>query len=61
MLAWAAVADPAVAGGGGKKHEIYVAAFGGHLFYDLFFQGRGAGSRALALPRIRYLADAWCE
>ena len=27
--------------GGGKKHEIYVAAFGGHLFYDLFVQGWG--------------------
>ena len=22
-------------------HEIYVAAFGGHLFYDLFVQGWG--------------------
>ena len=21
---------------GAEKHEIYVAAFGGHLFYDLF-------------------------
>ena len=28
-------------GGGDKKHEIYVAAFGGHLFYDLFVQGWG--------------------
>ena len=28
-------------GGGGKKHEIYATAFGGHLFYDLFLQGRG--------------------
>ena len=27
--------------GGGEKHEIYAAAFGGHLFYDLFLQGRG--------------------
>ena len=26
---------------GGEKHEIYVAAFGGHLFYDLFSQGWG--------------------
>ena len=36
--------DPAARWGtGGKKHEIYVAAFGGHLFYDLFLQGwRGA-------------------
>ena len=24
---------------GGKKHEIYAAPFGGHLFYDLFLQG----------------------
>ena len=30
-------------GGGGvaKKHGIYAAAFGGHLFYDLFSQGHG--------------------
>ena len=26
-------------GGGGKKHEIYVAALGSHLFHDLFLQG----------------------
>ena len=26
---------------GDEKHEIYVAAFGGHLFYELFSQGRG--------------------
>ena len=25
-----------VKGAGGKKHEIYAAAFGGELFYDLF-------------------------
>ena len=30
-----AVADPwPVMGKGVKKHEIYAAAFGGHLFYD---------------------------
>ena len=23
------------------KHEIYAAAFSGHLFYDLYLQGRG--------------------
>ena len=23
---------------GGEKHEIYMAAFGSHLFYDLFLQ-----------------------
>ena len=34
------VADPA-AGLGGEKHEIYAAAFGGHLFYDLILQGWG--------------------
>ena len=27
---------------GGKKHEFYVAAFSGHLFYDLFSQGQMA-------------------
>ena len=27
--------------GGAEKHEIYVAAFGSHLFYDLFLQGQG--------------------
>ena len=26
---------------GAEKHEIYAAAFGGHLFYDLFLQGQG--------------------
>ena len=39
------VADPAVGcggGGRGEKHEIYVAAFSGHHFYDLFSQGQGA-------------------
>ena len=35
------VADPAAGYGGAEKHEIYVAAFVGHLFYDLFSQGRG--------------------
>ena len=27
-----------------EKHEIYAAAFGGHLFNDLFLQGRGRGA-----------------
>ena len=27
--------------GGGEKHEIHAVAFGSHLFYDLFLQGRG--------------------
>ena len=30
------VADP---GSSGEKHEIYVATFDSHLFYDLFLQG----------------------
>ena len=33
------VADPPA-----EKHEIYAAAFGGHLFNDLFLQGRGRGA-----------------
>ena len=36
--------------GGAKKHEIYVAAFGGHLFYDLFLQGLGGGDMAPSAP-----------
>ena len=40
--------DPAVGGEGGKKHEIYVVAFGGHLFYDLFLQAGGGGIAPLA-------------
>ena len=37
-------------GGGGEKHEIYAAEFGGHLFYDLFLQGRGGGHGPSAPP-----------
>ena len=33
-----AVADPAARYRDPEKHEIYVAAFGGHLFYDPFSQ-----------------------
>ena len=34
--------DPAAGGGeGAKKHEIYMATFGSHLFYDLFLQDQG--------------------
>ena len=36
-------------GRGAKKHEIYVATFGGHLFYDLFVQSWG-GIASLAPP-----------
>ena len=40
---------------GGKKHEIYVATFGGHLFYDLYFYRAGGGGMApSAPPWIRY-------
>ena len=28
---------------GAERHEIYAAAFGGHLFYDIFLQGQGRG------------------
>ena len=37
-------------GEGGKKHEIYLAAFGGYLFYDLFLQGWGGGAWPLGPP-----------
>ena len=37
-------------GGGAEKHEIYAAAFGGHLFYDLFLQGQGGGPWPLGPP-----------
>ena len=36
--------------GGAEKHEIYVAAFGGHLFYDLFSQGQGGAMAPSAPP-----------
>ena len=41
---------------GAGKHEIYVGAFSGHLFYDLFSQGRG-GHGPLGPPRIRYCLE----
>ena len=40
--AGATVADPVAGWGRGQKHEIYVATFGKHLFYNLFLQGQGA-------------------
>ena len=41
--------------GGAEKHEIYTAAFGGHLFYDLFSQGQGGPwPPRPPPPRIRY-------
>ena len=36
--------------GGGEKHEIYMAAFGSHLFYDLFLQDGGRGHGPLGPP-----------
>ena len=45
--------DPAAGCGGAKKHEIYMAAFGGHLFDDLFVQGWGTHG-PLGTPWIRY-------
>ena len=47
-------ADQRLAGGGGKKHEIYVVAFGGHLFYDLFLQGKEGHDPLGPPPWIRY-------
>ena len=46
------VADPPTGkgGGGGEKHEIYMAAFGGHLFYDLFSVGQGSAMTPSPLP-----------
>ena len=47
--------DPAAGyKGGGKKHEIYVPAFGDHLSYDLFLQGRGDGPLAPRDPLLVY-------
>ena len=33
----------------GKKHEIYAATFGGHLFYDLFLQDGAGGASGYAI------------
>ena len=38
---------------GGARNMKSVAAFSGHLFYDLFSKGRGAMAPS-APPRIRY-------
>ena len=51
------VADPGK-GGGAEKHEIYAAAFGGHIFYDLFLQGQG-GPWPPRPPWIRYWVKFW--
>ena len=44
---------------GAEKHEIYAAAFGGHLFYDLFSQGRGGPWPPRPPPWIRYWAQCF--
>ena len=40
--------------GGAEKHEIYAAAFGSHLFYELFSQGQGGPWPPRPPPWIRY-------
>ena len=41
---------PGGEGARNKKHEIYIAAFGGHHFYDLFVQSWGGGMAPSAPP-----------
>ena len=36
--------------GGGERNEIYEAAFGGHLFYDLFLYGGAGGHGPIGSP-----------
>ena len=45
-----AVGDPAAWGEEGKKHEIYAAAFGSHLFYYYFYRTGGGGGMAPSAP-----------
>ena len=54
------VADPATGwwGRGGKKHEIYAAAFSDHLFYDLFL--KGGGGMAPSAPLHQLLQSLSC-
>ena len=47
------VADSVAGFEGGNKHEIYAAAYGSHLFYDLFSQSRG-GAWSPWPPRVCY-------
>ena len=45
-----AASDPAAGwGGGAKKHEIYMATFGGHLFMTYFYRA-GGGHGPLGTP-----------
>ena len=44
------VADPAVGGGGGKKHAISETAFNRILFYNIFLQDLGEGHGPLPPP-----------
>ena len=52
------VANP-VGRGGAEKHKIYESAFGSHLFYDLFLQGRGGGCPPLPPGFVGGLCYAW--
>ena len=36
--------------GGGKKYEIYVAAFGGHVLMTYFYRVREKGGHGLLAP-----------
>ena len=54
------VADPAA--GGAEKHEIYADAIGGHLFYDLFLQGRATPDPLLTfLFPIPFFKNTTCQ
>ena len=43
---------------GAKKHEIYVATFGSHLFCDLFLQDKGGHG---PLTTLDLLLVKWTE
>ena len=42
---------------GGEKHEINVAAFGSHLFYDLLYNARGAMAPSAPFDPLLYIKD----
>ena len=48
------VSSGRVRGGGAEKHEIYAAAFRGHLFYMTYFHRAREGGHGPLAPRIRY-------
>ena len=43
------------------KHEIYLAAIGGHLFYNLLLQGRREGTLPIFLASVTLSLRAQCE